>query len=154
MALIGILASLLMPALSSAKRKANSARCISNLRQLGIAARLYADQNEGRLPRARRYGQSETNTTGALPAIQEVLASHVSGVSNVFKCPGDKGGVFDREGSSYEWNVSLSGRILHRIADGRHDESQTFLLRDREGWHPRGRKNAVFIDGHAGPESL
>jgi prepilin-type N-terminal cleavage/methylation domain-containing protein/prepilin-type processing-associated H-X9-DG protein len=154
--IIAILGGLLLPALSSARRKADSTRCINNLRQLGIAVRLYADENDGRLPSAAVFRQSQTNVSSGLPFIHQVLVPQVSGVSNVFKCPADKRGVFQREGSSYEWNALLNGRILHRIGqDGSGVEtSKTFLLRDREGWHARGRKNAVFVDGHAGPAAL
>lgn len=153
---IGILASLLLPALGFARRKADSARCISNLRQLGIALRLYADENGGRLPSAQAFRLSRSNAEGGLPLIEQVLAGHVNGVSNAFSCRADKDGIFGREGSSYEWNASLNGRMLHRIGHGYSNEKgrRVFLLRDREGWHQRGRKNAVFADGSAGPESL
>lgn len=154
--IIAIIAGLLLAALSSARRKVDSTRCMSNLRQLGIAVRLSADENDGRLPSAQPFRPSQTNAASGLPLITQVLATHLSAVSNVFKCPRDKGGVFELEGSSYEWNASLNGRILHRIGQNRPDENSTnsFLLRDREGWHPRGKKNAVFADGHAGPERL
>ncbi|MBL4845900.1 MAG: type II secretion system protein [Planctomycetes bacterium] len=42
-AIIGILASLLMPALLKAKEKANKVKCANNLRQLGLAAIQYGD---------------------------------------------------------------------------------------------------------------
>lgn len=46
-AIISILAPLLMPALKSAREQAQSIKCVSNLRQLGFAAILYANDNEG-----------------------------------------------------------------------------------------------------------
>ncbi len=44
-AIIAILASLLLPALSKAKEQGRKARCISNLKQIGLAATMYADDN-------------------------------------------------------------------------------------------------------------
>src|SRR5688572_2693511 len=44
-AVIGILASLLLPALGRAKEKGKSVRCVSNVRQLAIGATLYAEEH-------------------------------------------------------------------------------------------------------------
>ena len=49
-ATIAILASLLLPTLSRSKTKAISIRCCSNLRQMGLAFTMYADDNSQRLP--------------------------------------------------------------------------------------------------------
>jgi prepilin-type N-terminal cleavage/methylation domain-containing protein/prepilin-type processing-associated H-X9-DG protein len=49
-AIIAILAAMLLPALARAKSKATIARCGSNVRQLGIAIRMYADENKGNYP--------------------------------------------------------------------------------------------------------
>src|SRR6185503_13696795 len=46
-AVIAVLASLLLPALAKAKKRARAAQCLSNLKQLGIGMRIYADENEG-----------------------------------------------------------------------------------------------------------
>jgi prepilin-type N-terminal cleavage/methylation domain-containing protein/prepilin-type processing-associated H-X9-DG protein len=48
-AVIAILAALLLPALSRAKQKGQQAACSSNMRQIGLAARLYMDDNNGGL---------------------------------------------------------------------------------------------------------
>jgi prepilin-type N-terminal cleavage/methylation domain-containing protein/prepilin-type processing-associated H-X9-DG protein len=49
-AIIAILAGMLLPALTRAKSKANSIRCASNSRQVGLAFLLYAEDNGQRLP--------------------------------------------------------------------------------------------------------
>jgi prepilin-type N-terminal cleavage/methylation domain-containing protein len=49
--LIGVLASLLLPACGRAKEKARSTQCTNNLRQWGFACRQYADDNKDFLPR-------------------------------------------------------------------------------------------------------
>jgi prepilin-type N-terminal cleavage/methylation domain-containing protein/prepilin-type processing-associated H-X9-DG protein len=48
-AIIAILASLLLPALATAKAKAYTVKCISNSKQLSLAWILYADENDDRL---------------------------------------------------------------------------------------------------------
>jgi prepilin-type N-terminal cleavage/methylation domain-containing protein len=49
-AIIAILAALLLPTLVSAKDRGRMAGCLSNLRQVGIAIHLYADDNDGQIP--------------------------------------------------------------------------------------------------------
>ena len=48
-AIIAILAALLLPALTAAKGKAKSTGCISNLRQLSLGWKMYADDNSSTL---------------------------------------------------------------------------------------------------------
>lgn len=46
-AVIALLAALLLPVLAAAREKGRQTRCLSNLRQLGIALRLYAEDYDG-----------------------------------------------------------------------------------------------------------
>jgi prepilin-type processing-associated H-X9-DG protein len=51
--IIGILASMMMPALARAKGKANQIKCLNHMRQLGLAATMYAEDFGGELPPRR-----------------------------------------------------------------------------------------------------
>jgi prepilin-type N-terminal cleavage/methylation domain-containing protein len=49
-AIIAILASLLLPALARAKAKAQRISCVNNLKQVGLAFRLYSNENGDKYP--------------------------------------------------------------------------------------------------------
>ncbi len=77
-AIIAILAGMLLPALGRAREKAWSANCLSNLRQIGIASRLYADDNDDSLPRSAHQGQSWV-----------ARLQPYAGGTNLWRCPRD-----------------------------------------------------------------
>ncbi len=133
-AIVALLAGLLLPAVSRAKAKAYNTACLSNLRQLGIATRLYASENEERLPSAEILPTHPIDPQHPLPRICDVLANYVGRavVTNgtphgtVFACPLDKSGRFAAEGSSYEWNAELNGQPMDATRT-----SDAFLLLER-----------------------
>src|SRR5207344_1190730 len=49
-AIIAILAAMLLPALAKAKESGKRIACLNNQRQLGLAMRMYVDENHGMFP--------------------------------------------------------------------------------------------------------
>ena len=63
-AIIAILAAMLLPALSSAKQKAQSIKCLNNMKQWGLAFHMYADDNHDAVPDEGDVG-SAINSLGS-----------------------------------------------------------------------------------------
>ena len=103
-AIIAILAALLLPALSRAKDSGRKAACISNLRQVGIAIQIYAQENDGKIPYgpnappfthpAEFYPSTGSPTSllslrsGAPVALGLLLSSQLAQTPKVLFCPG------------------------------------------------------------------
>lgn len=62
--IIALLIAILLPTLQSARKQAVSAKCLSNLRQIGQAFALYAGDNKGYYPVAEHVGSSDTSMAG------------------------------------------------------------------------------------------
>src|SRR5690348_2462815 len=92
-AIIALLAGLMLPALALAKAKGYNAVCVNNLRQLGMATRLYAEDNNNGLPSAEILPTEPIDPRKPLARICDVLASYVGRTAGtntnnatVFKC--------------------------------------------------------------------
>ena len=87
-AIIAILAALLLPALNNAKEKGRRVKCISNLRQFGIAHTVYANDNDQIVLETRESAGTQRhpplvtiyNVPGYTYLTWEVLKSYVPGV--------------------------------------------------------------------------
>lgn len=90
-AVVGVLAAVLAPVVGKVRFSARSTVCASNLRQLGLAFALHAEDNRGRLPAPRsapdRYWFTELHRyCGARPPAgnEDLLTNRLAGV---FLCP-------------------------------------------------------------------
>lgn len=89
-AVIGILAALLLPTLNQAKQKAKRIVCQSNLRQLGLALNLYADEHN-QYPTCFRWlpaGRGAADPKGSAVSLWNALIlPYLANNSEVFNCP-------------------------------------------------------------------
>jgi len=89
-AIIGILASLLLPALARAKEKAYRTACKSNMRQVSLAAILYAGDNADKFPSAVWNPSTGVQSTHAVWLPTNTYAYFVSTArvsTNCLSCP-------------------------------------------------------------------
>ncbi len=115
-AIIAILAAMLLPALSRAKAKAIGIQCLNNVKQLGLAWHMYAQDNNDVLVPNRQLqsgtsGLTTTWTSGVLNMNnstdntnhmllrQSLLFPHCNNIS-VWRCPGDRS-VSTHGGATY-----------------------------------------------------
>jgi len=86
-AIIAILAALLLPALASAKQRAWTTSCTSNLRQVGLAMRMFADDNADYFPESGGliYWGATDAATGKASWMEQIFPN--IGNTNVYNCP-------------------------------------------------------------------
>ena len=88
-AIIAILAAMLLPALASAKQRAWTISCNSNLHQIGLVMTLFADDHNGLYPESGgTILWSAANGDEPTNGWTQQIASMV-GNTNVYRCPGN-----------------------------------------------------------------
>ena len=149
-AIIAILASLLLPSLARAKSKGQGIKCISNLKQIGIAMRIWCDENDNKFPLAEQNFVTPVFPTN-VPMITMVLSNNLGGAMGVFQCPNDNLNYFQIHGTSYEYQAAA----LHNTSADRSQAYRTMVMFDFENFHTKGgtngTKNVLWGDGRATP---
>lgn len=80
-AVMGVLISLLVPSLKSARESARRVSCASNIRQVGYALQMYASDNKGQLPPSVFYS---TRSLAELTSVQETMVLRFDGDQRAF----------------------------------------------------------------------
>lgn len=122
LAIITVLAALLLPALSSAKAKAQQTGCLNHLRQLGLAWQIYSGDNHGRLVENLPF-RSNTNSwvigefkhpsPATNPhAIQQGRLFPYVNQTGVYRCPADLPMAGTPPLLSYAMNGWMGGRTM------------------------------------------
>jgi len=134
--LLAVPAAMLLPALAKAKQKAQTINCVNNLKQLGLAVRIYSTDNHDLFPPAETW----------CGAIQTTVGS-----PKVFQCP-----VVRDQRCAYAFNARLSGKKTDAV------NPQTVLIFESDaGWNASGGPEVMlksprhahrfivgFADGH------
>jgi len=132
--IIGILASMMMPALSRGKEKARAINCVNNLHQMGLAMQMYVDDFDWKYPSLyvrEPNGTTDKSTVGALggfdpiPRLANIYPSaavrplyNYIKPSKVYRCSADHGQAivpcanpplkpsdFETAGCSFQYNA-------------------------------------------------
>lgn len=113
-AIIGILAGLLLPALASAKGRAQRIKCLNNLKQLGLGMQMYVDENGDAFPglASRHNGFQPTDwiywrTNPALPSADKspIIRYLPNAQANLLRCPADSS---DADRIRYDLNTATA----------------------------------------------
>ena len=168
-AIIGILAALLTPTINTAMQKANQARCVGNLRNIGAAAGAWSANNNNQVL-FQQAGDAINVPDFAGNWFDRILDFAPNGSTSLFHCPSDKkygisgeksyacSGTFyiesERRPVVYPSVLAPSKKIL--VIDV--EVGGGCIIRDVEFYSTEfggkisfrhfGRANALFTDGH------
>jgi len=166
-AIIGLLVALLLPALSHARGQAGQVKCLGNLRQIGLAYRLWAADHGGELPMQLSVTNGGTHEYLRTPEVfrHAQILSNILAHPKVLICPTDT-----RE-SAPDWPAMQNHHLSYLLGvEARLDQPLSLLAADRNissvalpdgtlvlvnasaHWtatQHRGRGNILLCDGSA-----
>jgi len=177
-AIIVVLAGLMLPALSRAKESARSIQCLGQMRQLGLAVRLYAEENGDEFPRSQHSAFTHGQLTWGRALAPQLGSDRMAWTNlllGLYHCPSDRrttpwsyglnvyfelGPDDDYEGKPQTWRqVASVPNPLTTILFAENNSSADHIMpnfwtasRDAVDLASRRhgrRSNYNFVDGHA-----
>jgi prepilin-type N-terminal cleavage/methylation domain-containing protein/prepilin-type processing-associated H-X9-DG protein len=169
--IISLLMAIMLPGLGKAKANSRRTQCMSNLQQIGVAFKVYLDDNHDIMPPAAEFPSlvDDPNDFGYRPAVTKFLLPLLKD-KEVFKCPADlKYDYYKKWGLSYEYYARMfSGRAFSTSRMGQQGvkERNMHVMSDFDPVHPRrsskkeqsfrdqeyskGERNYLYADWHVG----
>jgi len=129
-AIIGILAAMLLPALSMARESARKISCTNNLKQIGLSMRMYSNVYEEAFP-------DKNGGTGLAILGTEGFLENTA----VYTCPSTSDKIIDVADISLNTSYCYGGGITEASS------VDSGLAADRRNNHDK-YGNILFVDGH------
>jgi prepilin-type N-terminal cleavage/methylation domain-containing protein/prepilin-type processing-associated H-X9-DG protein len=176
-ALVGVLAGMLVPAVQNVRAAAARTQCANNLHQIGLAFTMYMDLHDrafppqpAMFPISNANADSQGDYAGLLPGLSDptnianTLAQYVENNSKIFQCPNDAiahdatgapipDSYFDLCGISYEYSPRSAGKSLAQLDQNANwGLYQIWLMYDFDPVHGATFSGAsrqfLYADGH------
>jgi prepilin-type N-terminal cleavage/methylation domain-containing protein len=147
-AVIGVLAAMLLPALSAAKKRAQGIQCLGNLKQIGLGWQVYTDDNNNRYPPNSAMGHDhpaigeDKENPSWVAGVLTVSGNNFAEVDDNTNTAKLTGGVYAQFGSigGYTKAPGLYHCPGDRSVDGGNGESRVRSI-SMNGWINPGRLN-------------
>lgn len=150
--IIGILATIAVPATQRVVAGSRAAHCMGNLRALGSGLQMYLADHNNHMPELVVARASKDSDEAA---IDNTLLDYTEG-TDVFCCKADTRGLWQTTGTSYLWNNLLNNQAANSlnfmgfITNG----SRIPVMSDKENFHKYRdvQVNILYADGHVAKE--
>lgn len=173
LAVVGILAAIIIPVVGAVRQSARATQCASNLRQIGVAMNLHANEHRNRFPTVYP-DENKTWRWKLIPYLgmgeNSMGLSPLPGEAGVFVCPSFEKDPAAPRASSYVLNAKMSDlQPYWRYDRNKVNPARTLMVVEFDQnteyfiqWdgghaargiamrHPGNSTHGLFVDGHVG----